>query len=176
MAAILFMDNKDIRLRILEKLDKENRSTAEFIANDFLQTLHSDLGTIIRAVLDLVEDGYIKQSPPSDIGAIDTSQLKSSDRLLDRSDTPTIRLFITLRGKQFLLESENLKRTSWNLRNEWWVRLSYLTAGALIVVGVNWLTSSDDYERHKRQQFRHIKKDTVRHIRQQIYNDSASDK
>jgi hypothetical protein len=139
------MDSKDIRLSILEKLDQENKSTAEFIANEFLETLHSDLGTIIRAVNDLVDDGYIKESPPSDIrNAVKNWENKSSKRLLNPNDIPSIRLFITLRGKQFLVESGNLKRTTWNLKNEWWVRLAYLIAGALIVVAVNRLTGNAD--------------------------------
>jgi|GEM_PF-5952240 len=101
------MDNTDIRLRILERLDQENKSTEEFIANEFLETLHTDLGTIQRAVIELLDDKYIKESRPSAVRKIETSKGKSSKRLLDGNDIPSIRLYITLKGKQYLAEQRD---------------------------------------------------------------------
>ena len=131
------MNEKDIRIKILERLEREEQSTAEFMANEFLATLHPDLGTVKRSVLDLIEDGYIKQSFPSDISAINTVERKGSDRFLDKNDIPPVRLFITLKGQQFLIESKNLKRTTWMIKHDWWVKIVYLIAGSLIAVAIN---------------------------------------
>lgn len=151
------MINKtDIRFKILEKLSEEKNSTAEFKAKEFLATLHSDLGTIKRALIDLIEDGLIKESnvnwpeekeEKSSINAIVTKgppERKESKRLLEDESLGPIRIYITLKGQQFLLQSENLRRQSWSIRNDWWVKILYMVVGAGISVAVFYITHQCD--------------------------------
>lgn len=140
----LRMDDTDIRYIILKKLRKENAGTAEFSANQFLASLHRDLGTIRRALTDLIKDGYIWESnidwdndrDESEVSRISTINSvgppaqKDSKRLL--TEIKPIRIYITLKGMRFLIESYNLRRTTWNLRNEWWIRILFLVIGAVI--------------------------------------------
>tara|TARA_R110002111_G_scaffold89077_1_gene138712 strand:+ start:409 stop:855 length:447 start_codon:yes stop_codon:yes gene_type:complete len=146
------INKSDIRIKILEKLSEEKNSTGEFKAKDFLVTLHSDLGTIKRALIDLIEDGLIKESnvkwpeerdEKSSIHKIVTKgspERKDSRRLINDKTIGTIRIYITLKGQQFLLQSENLRRQSWSIKNDWWIKLLYMIIGASISVLVFYAT------------------------------------
>lgn len=155
----------DIRLNILQRVERENRGTAEFKANEYLATTHSDLGTIKRAVVDLLDDGYIKESnllwpdekSKSVVYNIDTkgpagSPKKDPKRLLDQKDIKFIRLYISLHGKKFLIEEENLRRTTWWIKHDWWMRIIYMVIGVGVGIGGSHLTYSLCTEEEDRQQ------------------------
>lgn len=139
--------SQDIRLNILRRIERENRGTAEYIANEFLATTHHDLGTIKRAVIDLLDDGYIRESNlywPSErknsvVEAIDTNgpteTKKNPKRLLDQKDIKLIRLYITLKGKRFLIEEENLRRTTWSIKYDIPLKLAFMVLGFLLTIG-----------------------------------------
>lgn len=116
--------DEDIRTMILSELSRQENSTAEFIANKFLYNIHKDLGTTIRALIELIEEGFVKESNidwkdesqknNSIVLSIDTtgkpgSNAKNPKRLLDSSDIKSIRLFITLKGKMYLIQDKKLK-------------------------------------------------------------------
>jgi len=141
-------NNYDIRFKILDHLDKNGRSTEEIVCNEFLASLHYDLGTIKRTLIELIEKGYINESnvnwerdreTASVIFAINTKgdkTRKDTKRLLDINDIKAIRLYLTLDGKKFLIESSNLKRTTWMLKNEWWLRFAILIFGAILTLAI----------------------------------------
>lgn len=141
------IDNSDIRFKILAHLNKFGQSTEEINCNAFLETLHSDLGTIRRTLIELIEKGYINESNVnwereretlSAIYKINTRgdhTRKDSKRLLKPNDIEAIRLYLTLDGKKFLIESENLKHYSWTIRNDWWMKIIYIIIGAVLTLG-----------------------------------------
>ena len=109
----------DLRQKILRKLFESNLSTEEFIANEFLQGVHSDTGTIKRALVDLLELGYIKESNinwsnggerinKSIINKIDSNKENSSSKVALKS-CGRIRLYITLDGKKYIENEINNK-------------------------------------------------------------------
>lgn len=141
-------DSSDIRLKILDHLNKSGRSTEEINCNNFLVTLHNDLGTIKRTLIELIEKGYIKESNVDWDRERETSSVifkiktignltrKDSKRLLNPEDIKAIRLYLTLEGKKFLIESENLKHYSWTIRNDWWLKIVYLIIGSILTFTV----------------------------------------
>ena len=155
--------SQDIRLNILKRIEQENRGTAEFIANEYLSTAHDDLGTIKRAVLDLLDDGYVRESnlswpdqkSKSVVFNIDTTggkPNKNSNRLNNKNDIKSVRLYITLKGKRFLIEEENLRRTTWWIKHDWWLRIIYIALGAGIGIGGSYLTYSPDTDKKEQRQ------------------------
>ncbi len=131
----------DIRFKILAHLLEINNSTNEFMANEFLSTLHDDLGTIKRALIELIEEGYIKESnidtsipyytsPVKSIVTIGNITRKNPKRLIEDSEISKIRIFITLKGKQFLQEIDNENKRMNHLKYDWLKNIVYLLIGA----------------------------------------------
>ena len=133
----------DIRIELLENLCNLNKGTTEFIANDFLSKLHPDLGTIKRVLIELIDSDLIQESnickddfEKSIIRNIDTTahdddpekfDKKNSKRLIQAigkcNKIASIRLIITLKGINFLIENEKLKNelvlTKWQKYGFW---------------------------------------------------------
>jgi hypothetical protein len=125
------MKETDIRISVLKELRKLNFGTSEYIANEFLESLNTDLGSIKRMLVELIDEGLIQESniyednlTDSVIRKIDTKTInldkdsqeridkKSSKRLIERQGKfdriPSIRIMITLKGINFLIENEKL--------------------------------------------------------------------
>lgn len=132
-------------MKILLRLKEENLGTGEFIANQFLSTLHDDLGTLRRALVDLFNCGYATESNlywPEQKADFVTSKIdtrgtlgpeaKKSSRLNDPNDIPPIRLVITLTGLRFLVEAENLRRTTFLIKHDLWIKSGVLILGAVL--------------------------------------------
>ncbi len=143
----------DIRYKILDHLLEINNSTNEFIANQFLSTLHDDLGTIKRALMELIEDGYIKESnidtsvsnytsPIKSINTVGDIARKNPQRLIEDSEISKIRIYITFKGKQFLQEIENENKRMNHLKYEWLKNLVYLIVGASFTFLVNFFSDN----------------------------------
>lgn len=156
-------ENSDIRYKILEYLNQNGNSTEEVRCSIFLAHLHNDLGTIKRTLIELINKGYINESnvdwvnekeTKSEIFKINTRgniERKDSKRLLDSKDIKEIRLYLTLDGKRFLIESENLKHTTWMIRNEKWFRILLIFIGALLSLIIQWLSKVVFNENRKPQ-------------------------
>jgi hypothetical protein len=138
-------DSKDLRFKVLEYLQENGSSTEEVQCNEFLSKLHIDLATIRRTIKELIEKGYINESnidwekdrDKSIIFNLKTNGATGQEdnrieRLLDSNDIGTIRLYLTLDGKRFLIESENLRRTTWMIRNDIPMKLSFAIFGAVL--------------------------------------------
>ena len=144
---------KDIRLQILEHFRKLKRSTEECIANEWLSRLHHDLGTIRRALIELVEQDYLAISGSEKTEALvwllkvmdsvtsnslptERHAKKASIRLIKEVGgyprVPDIRLHTTLNGIAFI---EKYARD----RNEVWIRFILLLIGAVLGFLGNWL-------------------------------------
>ena len=145
--------SKDIRLRILEHFKKLNVSTEERIANEWLAALHYDLGTIRRALIELIDQDYLAISEQEKKESIEwlqekmdssTSKLtqeqrhakKSSIRLIKEVGgyprVPDIRLHTTITGIAFILK---YRRD----RNEVLARLLFVFLGFVLGLFGNWL-------------------------------------
>jgi hypothetical protein len=128
------MGKEDIRILILRELDKKNRSTAEYRLNEYLATLHDDLGTIRRSLIELQEEGLIANSYNYNIKNLlittekdykmyhnvhdmHESYLKKSRRLIEdpevtRYGIQGLYFYICLKGKTFIFENSKSKRDS----------------------------------------------------------------
>jgi hypothetical protein len=111
---------QDIRLRILHELNSKDGGTAEFKANEYLEKLHQDLGTIRRALIELLDEGLIAESNITDLqDSVIRTKLKSVGKDLNKKDSkrlnndksiPKIRIYITIKGKLFLREEFKIKK------------------------------------------------------------------
>lgn len=118
----------DIRFKILEELKRIGHTTEEASLNEFLSTLKtykgtSDLGTIKEAILELIREGYVKETRGKNVvEEIKTSDVlggnewKSPKRFIGRNGIadkiPDVYLFLTLEGKKFLIEWTKLENDS----------------------------------------------------------------
>ena len=155
------MSKKDIRIRLLEKLKKNNKGTEEFVANDFLNELHNDLGTLKRSLIELVDFDLIRESnvekddgkksvirnidtDTADLSKSDIDNKKSSLRLLNNvgafSKIKPIRLTITVKGLQFLVENEklgvDLTLSKWQKKWFWPVAISGVIGLAIAIISL----------------------------------------
>lgn len=147
------IDKSDIRLKILNKLSAQKKGTEEFLANELLAKIHNDLGSVRRALIDLIEAGYIKESNVDwrtekenksviySINTIGPPENKSTKRLINDDSIGAIRIYLTLAGQEFLVESENLRLTTWTIRNDWWLKIIYMLIGAGISIAIFYLTN-----------------------------------
>lgn len=145
---------KDLRYKILFHMKSLGNSTEEWHANEYLSTCHSDLGTIIRALVELVDEGLIfncydrnKSIHYQDLSKIDTSNKKNGinaknplrfndvkNQLNCSEEIKAVRLYITLKGLMFLQEKEKFKLDKINSgRTKNWF---YLLLAITIAVGV----------------------------------------
>lgn len=121
----------DLRLRILMEFNDLENSTAETVANKWLSDQHSDLGTIRRAVIDLIEFDYLKVSETEKLCAIswlnkewdsttynspqtkDDEDKKSSLRLIQKvgqyDKVSKVRLYTSVKGIVFIQEHIGFK-------------------------------------------------------------------
>jgi hypothetical protein len=139
------MRDKDIRIKLLKKLNELNNGTSEFIANEYLSKLHTDLGTIRRLLIELIDFDMIRESnipkenyKESIIRNINTTKSKgenfadlefkkSSKRLKGKygefDKIPDVRITITIKGLKFLTENEKLfwdsKMAKWKHYTFW---------------------------------------------------------
>lgn len=143
-------ESNDIRLSFLEYLEAKGSSTQEIICNEFFSKLHPDIGTTIRAVIELLELGYVKEShidwktdsgkKASPIANIDTSGStqshpnKQASRWLNFNDVGAMRFYITLEGKKFLIDNRNLKRSTWNIKYDIPIKLAFVFVGGLVTI------------------------------------------
>lgn len=145
-----------MRFIILQRLKFEDKGPAEFIANDFLSELHTDLGTIRRALIDLVEMGLIGLINKQDkkgaiewlVNELNTSidaghtrddkhmQIKTSSKRLiegeiggDLKKIGNIGLNLTIQGVNWLIEHDTLRRTN-KL-----VKYDLVIKGAVLLIG-----------------------------------------
>jgi hypothetical protein len=150
----------DIRIELLENLRNLNKGTTEFIANDFLSKLNSDLGTIKRLLIELIESDLIQESNvyENDLGKsvirnIDTTahdedpeknDKKNSKRLIQAigkcNKISSIRIMITLKGINFLIENEKLKNelvlTKWQKYGFWPIAIIAFTGLIISVISL----------------------------------------
>ena len=141
----------DIRYKVLLRLQKQKNGTDEFKANEFLTTLHDDLGTVRRALIDLVESGYIRESNVDASGVNPQESViyniksrgpkenKKAIRLVEDKSIGVIRIHITLKGIQFMTETENEHIRMRSIKNEWWKNLIFLILGSVLTLIVGWL-------------------------------------
>jgi hypothetical protein len=154
--------SKDLRLVILKKIQIESEAgTDEFLANIFLSTIHSDLGTIRRALIELVENDFLKisntekapdfnfwkkwldtksvKNPPYPEYNVD---IKNPKRFVEKvgkhQQIPSMRLVSTIEGIKFLIEYDTLKR------NLWFAKYRIHVAIILLIIGgfIGWLSKS----------------------------------
>lgn len=124
--------SKDLRIKILEHFDGIYHSPSEIHANDWLASQHKDLGTIRRALLELIEQDFLSISGKSKDESftwvkekLDTKTTgsqtesdkdkKNSKRLIeavgDHEQIEKIRIQTNLPGVIFLNEIRRNKRT-----------------------------------------------------------------
>jgi hypothetical protein len=120
----------DLRIKILNHFRKLNKSTSETRANDWLAKQHSDLGTIRRSLVDLVDSEYIKlssigdknpkewletnwDSSTSGARTEDDNDKKSAQRLIrkvgNHEKVKDVRLYTTVKGLTFIAEYNRFK-------------------------------------------------------------------
>jgi hypothetical protein len=146
-------ESKDLRFKVLEYLQENGSSTEEVQCNEFLSKLHGDLATIRRTIKELIEKGYINESnidwdkdrDKSIIFNLNTTGATGQEnnrveRLLNPKEIGTIRLYLTLDGKKFLVESENLRRTTWMIRNDNKIKVLFAIFGAALGVASTLVT------------------------------------
>lgn len=146
-------DNKDLRFKILQHLQDNGSSTEEVPCNKFLAAAHNDLATIRRTLKELIQKGYINESnvdwsielDKSIIYNLNTTGATGQgnnriERLLDPNDIGTIRLYLTLDGKRFLIESENLKHTTWMLRNDIPMKILFAFLGIIATLATQYIS------------------------------------
>lgn len=151
----LFHKENDVRIQILKKLQLMGHATEEVALNEFLATLKtygggSDLGTIIRAIRELIKEEYICESPIRDVvngmsSKGDRETFKSTRRFIETvGDAPQIGnlyLFITLKGKNFLIENQKLNLeytlTKWKKYSFWPLALISVAAFVISLVSLN---------------------------------------
>lgn len=126
---------RDLRLTILKYFSKLNASTSETAANEWLSKQHDDLGTIRRALIELIETDLMAISEMDKFSAVswlktnldtktvaltadkDKRDKKSSRRLIEKveafSEIPKIRLFVTLQGVMFVNEQARMKNAKY---------------------------------------------------------------
>jgi hypothetical protein len=112
------MEGEDIRIQILEYLDKHTLGPEEHHCNvDLLSKLHGDLGTIIRAIEDLKEHKYIVDAYNVINNKIVTDKEPSQDwKSPKRFYMPcgkapqidSVWLYNTVKGNDFLVRRRNL--------------------------------------------------------------------
>ncbi|QNR22775.1 hypothetical protein [Croceimicrobium hydrocarbonivorans] len=137
----------DLRLQILQHFESLNRSTSETVANKFLHGLHEDLGTIRRALIELIQEDYIRISSIGNQDPVEFLKThwnsttysaqrsksdinkKSSKRLLkavgEHGKVPDIKLYTTVKGLMFIKEYRRYK-----YQHHW--QLIFILTGALI--------------------------------------------
>jgi hypothetical protein len=155
------MKTVDIRIALLEKLNSLKNGASEFIANEFLSSLHDDLGTIKRMLIELIDSDLIIESnvtksdhPKSIIWQIDTTahdndperdNKKSSKRLIRKvgnsEKIQCIRLLISLKGMNFLIENAKLKNelklSRW--QRYWFWPVALIALLSLAISAINFL-------------------------------------
>jgi len=150
--SFILMKRIDPRIKLLEKICDLNKGSSEFIANKFLSTLDSDLGSIRRLLIELIDNDYILESNNSKgdhknsiVRNIETitsdEQLrlskKSSRRLVHQvgpfEKIPSIRLIITLKGINFLIENKKLKN---ELILSYWQKFWFWPIAVVAVLGL----------------------------------------
>lgn len=157
----------DIRFKILEELKRIGHTTEEASMNDFLSTLKTykntdDLGTIREAILELVKDGYVKETRDKNVVEnIKTSEVaggddwKSPKRFIQTvgmaSKIPDVYLFMTLEGKKFLIEWENLQKSSWLTKYDLVIKASFIILGALVTLGIQQIDRAIEKSQLKEQ-------------------------
>lgn len=119
----------DIRYIILNELNQMGHSTEDIPINNFLATIKTfigteDIGTIKRAIQELIKEEYVAESPNhiGKVEAINSSgphdTAKNPKRFIEAiGDAPKINdiyLFITLKGKKFLIEWAKLESDASN--------------------------------------------------------------
>lgn len=125
---------EDLRIRILRYYKERNTSTEEHSSNAWLEKQNKDLGTIRRALLELINDDYLIISNASKEISIqkvtekfETKNLskplsdddilkKSSERLIkdvgDNKKIPEYKFITTVKGIKFLIEFDKLNNDS----------------------------------------------------------------
>lgn len=160
--------NSDIRYKILYELNKIGHSTEEIPINTFLATLKTvkgtkDIGTIKRAILELIKEEYVEESPSRKriIDEINTNgpaeTFKNPKRFIqDVGDAPkidNIYLIITLKGKKFLVEWDKLESDISNskfLEQTRWITLIMAIGGFVLGIVANFESCNmEPYENEK---------------------------
>ncbi len=139
---------KDLRIRILEHFQDLEKSTEEIKANEFLVKLNDDLGTIRRAIIELIRFDHLVISEKEKADAIswlkkewdtetngprteDDNHKKSSKRLIQKvgnhSKVKAVRLITTVHGIRFMEDYTRYKR-------EHLYRIGYLVLGIVLTL------------------------------------------
>ena len=145
--------SKDIRLQILLHFRDLNVSTEERIANQWLSQVHYDLGTIRRALIELILEGYLvipglekdeavtwlnseMDSTTSKLTPAERHAKKSSMRLIKEvggyPKVADIRLHTTIAGVVFI---EKYLRD----RNDIWIRVMLMLLGVVLGIIGAWI-------------------------------------
>jgi len=120
----------DVRIKILRYHKNRNTSTEEHSSNVFLAKLSSDLGTIRRALLELVSEDYLiisnatkdksieaitrdfntknKSTPLSDEDILRKSSKRLVENVGSMEKIPEYKFFTTVKGLKFLIEFDKL--------------------------------------------------------------------
>lgn len=132
----------DIRLEILHHINKKQKATEEYVANEYLYGLHDDIGTIRRALRELLAEGLIGESNVTSENSVILNQMasvgppskKSSERLVN-GDIDSIRLYITLKGKLYLVEEKKINNEL--LLSEWNISIRIVLILLAIIGGIS---------------------------------------
>lgn len=146
----------DLRFKILEELVRLGHTTEQVSLNKFLSGLKtfngkSDLGTILEAISELVEDGYVKETRNiSVLKSVVTNRnprsiWKNPERFNSDLTDPKnpqnvaprikpVNLFLTLEGKKFLIDWNRLERMDKKSKNENLIKFLFLITGAIISI------------------------------------------
>ena len=140
------MSKKDLRLKILEHFNNLKRSTAETNTNEWLYQQHTDLGTIRRAVIELIETDmlaisekdkeealtWIKEVMDSTTRGFEQERRnakKSSKRLIasvgEFPEIPNLKIYTTLKGILFIQDYKRTKNLNIN-------KLVFMILGVLL--------------------------------------------
>lgn len=125
---------EDLRIAILRYFKEQNHSTEEHPSNEWLQKQHADLGTIRRAIIELIDEGFLiisntgksearstvldeYDSATYNTSLTDEDKLKKSSKRLIMDLPPFGRIkehkFITtVKGIRFLIDFDKLKADS----------------------------------------------------------------
>jgi len=136
----------DIRYQTLIRLKNEDKSTGEFIANTFLVALHSDLGTVRRALIELLDEGLIRESNVyniedsviRNINSRGGEECKRSRRFVEDQGEykkiKPVRIYITMKGLMYLKEYNQFKYESY--MDKWKKRLFFPTVGLTLLLSI----------------------------------------
>ena len=147
----------DVRVQILEHINYSSGCISNESVNKYLSALENqDVKSAVAGLIELIDEKYIIETKTNVIKGIIIGKTKGSGDLNrfvknvsiqniiahDSHIIKPIHISITLKGKRFLIEEDNLRKTTWNLKYESVLRLIFLCVGAGITLLANYIANN----------------------------------